>query len=117
MKKVTLGIMDIIKALSIGILSGSITGLIFTLIGLLSHKGMLLDALYVGRASILIVGSLGLLVSSAFFIKKNGGTPLENEAGWKKHFKSLSFRYVLLILFIGIIITGGVLDSLIYKLF
>jgi hypothetical protein len=116
MKKVTLVIIDILKSFSIGILSGSVTGLIFTLTGLLSQKGILLEAMYIGRASVLVIGGLGLLVSSVFFLKKDGGFPLENEDGWRKHFNMLSFRYVLLVFFIGIVIIGGVLDSLIYKL-
>lgn len=113
MDKIKNGVVDIIKSLVIGISLGCLIGLIFTLIGLISRKGVFLDALYVGRASLLIIGALGLLVCSMFFLKRNGITPLKNQIEWKKHFKILNYAYVLLIIFASIILVGGTLDYLV----
>jgi len=115
MLKIKLFTLDIIKSILIGIFSGSLLGIIFILIGLICHKGILLDSLYVGRAALLITGSLGLLFSSMFFLKRNGLAKLKNEKSWKNHFKVLNHGFVLLIIFSGIIMIGCILDSVIYS--
>jgi hypothetical protein len=115
-KKVIYGINDAAKALLIGVIAGIVIEIVFTLIGLIAHRGSWIDALIVGRNAEISAGAIGLLISSGIFLKRDSLRPLKDQEGWKRNFKALNYGYVLLLLFIGMLIIGGILDLVLYKL-
>lgn len=116
MQRTLYGIVDAAKSFIIGIIAGTIIEIVSALIGLIIYKGYWIGAIMAGRNAVIFVGALGLLITAGLFLKKNTLRPLKAQKSWEKSFKVLNFGYTILILFIGIIIVGCIMDSIICKI-
>jgi len=52
------------------------------------------------------IGSFGLLISTGFFVQKNGTRPLANYETWKKMFSNLNLGFVIMFISLFICLYG-----------
>ncbi|GCD12046.1 hypothetical protein [Clostridium tagluense] len=116
MDKVLIFIKDIIKSIILGLIISLILILISTLGAILIKRDGAKVTLEVVRSTLFVVGGLGLIVYSAFILKRDARRSLENEKQWKERFQIINFVNVLLIVNVVILVSGVVIDNIRYYL-
>ena len=116
MKKINGIINDFIKCMIIGTLIA--LGIIFVIgiISLLILKFNFIQSLQIVRSSLLIIGPLGIMLGALLILKKRDEKQMVFIGDWEKKYKVLSYRVVLILVSIVIVLYGGIIDWLIFTI-
>ena len=106
MKKIIALTLDILKCIALGIILSVTVGLIIGIIFAIIHKGNMISIFEGIKKAIYYIGGLGLLLSAAFFVQKDGIRPLVYDKEWKKYFSVLNVGFVIFFMNITICIIG-----------
>lgn len=109
-------IKDITKSILAGVIISLALIILSGLISMIIKRGDIKSVLQIIKGTLFIIGSLGLIVSSGFILKKESRRPLDNKDSWKEQFKVLSFVKVFLIIGIIILLFGNIIDVIIFYL-
>lgn len=116
MDKVKNCILDSLKAFGIGVGAGIAVGIAVALIRFLFPGRTLYAVVRAAEQAQFFIGAVGLFIGAALILKRDGGRKLTDQEGFKKHFKQLGFRGVLIALGAGILFCGGLLDYYLFYL-
>ena len=106
MKKVTGFTLDLLKCIALGIILSVVVGLISGIIFAIIHKGNMLSTFEGIKRMLYYFGVLGLLLSAAFFVQKDGIKPLIYDKEWKQYFSVLNIGFVIFFMNITICMIG-----------
>ena len=95
-----------IISLSIGILVG--------IISFITNKGSLIESAYAIRSTLLIIGSLIIVLGAILILKKRTENQLENIEEWKEKYKKFSYKTVMILNGFIIVLYGGIIDWILY---
>jgi hypothetical protein len=111
-------LLDLGQCLKIATIISMVVGIISGLAGLIIFKSDLKLNLEIIKATLLILGSLGLLIGSILLIKSpyKDKIELKHIYEWKEKYKQFSYKVVIIITSIIIIIYGGIIDWIVFIL-
>ncbi|MDF2869943.1 MAG: hypothetical protein K0R05_1518 [Anaerocolumna sp.] len=109
-------LMDILKAMVIGLITSGTVIILIGIIALIVNRGSLLPSLTVVRSALCIIGALGLIISAAMLIKKKNDVSEDYEKEWRAHFKQFNLLGVILTASSVLLLSAGTIDSLLYIL-
>lgn len=102
---------DLVKALSIGIAAGCILGAIVFIVAYIAY-GLSVATEATKDGLFLTIGLVTLFLAGSI-ISKGHDISKKTNGSYTKYFKILSFRYVIALVDVGLIIVAAVLDYLI----
>lgn len=109
-------ILEIIKVLKIATITFLGILVAFGGISLIVYKGKLIPSLDIVRSVSFLVAAIGLIVTSAYVMKREGSASMEERIEWKDKFKYISFRTFVATFSITILIYGCIIDYIRYAL-
>lgn len=110
MKKVMKFILDFLKCIALGIIISAAIGLVSGIVYAIIYKGSTIEILDGIKRMLYYIGGLGLLLSAAFFIKKDGIRPLIYDKEWKRYFAIMNLGFVIFFMNLTICIIGMLLQ-------
>ena len=110
---------DILKSIQYGCVLSSVLTLIGGLLGIITSKTKWISVLESIKATLFVVGSIGLLMGAvAILIKhRKKDSDLEESDEWKKKFKVISFKTALIIISFVVLIYGCIVDGILFKIY
>lgn len=103
-------ILDFLKCIALGIILSAAIGLVSGIIYAIIYKGSTIDILEGVKRMLYYIGGLGLLLSAAFFVQKDGIRPLVYDKEWKHYFSIMNLGFVILFMNLTICIIGMILQ-------
>ncbi|MGG7144065.1 hypothetical protein ACQPVP_11455 [Clostridium nigeriense] len=110
MKKLIGALKDFIKCIIIGSLISLIIILVVGIISLLVSKFNWQQELQVVRSALLIIGPLGMILGALLILKKRDEKELLFIDQWKKKYNVFSYKIVLIVVSLIIVLYGGAID-------
>lgn len=110
MEKLIRIIKDFIKCLFVGSCISFGIIIIVGIISLLISKFDWIQSLQIVRSSILIIGSLGIVLGALLILKKRKEKELQFKEQWQKRYSVFSYRAVIIVNSFIIILYGGAVD-------
>jgi hypothetical protein len=110
MKKLIGALKDFIKCIIIGSLISLIIILAVGIISLLVSNFNWQQALQVIRSALLIIGPLGMILGALLILKKRDEKELLFIDQWKKKYNVFSYKIVLIVVSLIIVLYGGAID-------
>lgn len=109
-------LMDILKAMVIGLMTSGIVIILIGVIALIVNSGSILPSLTAVRSTLCIIGALGLIISAAMLLTKKNGVSKDYEKEWRVHFNHFNLLGVILTVSFALLLIAGGIDSLLYVL-
>ncbi len=109
-------LMDILKAMVIGLITSGIVIVLIGVIALIVNSGSILPSFTVVRSALCIIGALGLIISAAMLLTKRNGVSKDYEKEWRAHFNHFNLLGVILTVSSALLLIAGGIDSLLYVL-
>jgi len=116
MKKISEVLKDFFKSIIVGSLISLVIVLIVGIISLLISKFNLNQSIQNVRSTLLIIGSLGIMLGALLILKKRTEKELLFKEDWQKKYNVLSYKTVLILISFIILLYGGIIDWLIINL-
>lgn len=117
MKKLVNVLKDFIKTIKLGVIISLVITIILGLISIIVNKGDMIKMLQVIKAALLIIGAFGFILVAILILKKKTEKPLEYIEEWRKKYEIFSYKLVLLLASLTILLCGGIIDwFLVYRL-
>ncbi|MGG7059565.1 hypothetical protein ACQPUY_12020 [Clostridium nigeriense] len=110
MKKLIGALKDFIKCIIVGSLISLVIILVVGIISLLVSKFNWQQALQVVRSAFLIIGPLGMILGALLILKKRDEKELLFIDQWKKRYNVFSYKIVLIVVSLIIVLYGGAID-------
>ncbi|WOO37660.1 hypothetical protein R2R35_03960 [Anaerocolumna sp. AGMB13020] len=107
-------LMDILKAVAIGLIASGIIIVLIGIVALIVNSGSILPSLTAVRGALCIIGALGLIISAAMLISKKNGISKDYEKEWRAHFNHFNLLGVILTVSSALLLIAGGIDSLLY---
>lgn len=115
MKKLIGALKDFIKCIIVGSLISLVIILVVGIISLLVSKFNWQQALQVVRSTLLIIGPLGIILGALLILKKRDEKELLFIDQWKKRYNVFSYKIVLIVVSLIIVLYGGAIDWFIIR--
>lgn len=115
MKKLIGALKDFIKCIIVGSLISLVIILVVGIISLLVSKFNWQQALQVVRSALLIIGPLGIILGALLILKKRDEKELLFIDQWKKRYNVFSYKIVLIVVSLIIVLYGGAIDWFIIR--
>lgn len=116
MKKLMGVLKDFIKCIIVGSIVSLAIILGVGIISLLVSKFNWQQSLQIIRSALLIIGPLGMVLGALLILKKREEKELVFIDQWKKKYSVLSYKIVLILVSLIIILYGGAIDWIIISL-
>ncbi len=107
-------LLDILKAMAVGLITSGIIIILVGVIALIVNHGLFQTGLTVVRSALCILGALGLIISAAMLISKKNGVSKDYEKEWQAHFNHINLLGVILTVSSALLLIAGGIDSLLY---
>lgn len=104
---------DIGKAALLSVAGGAVVSGIGLLSGLFYQKTRLLNGLQNTQRIFLVVGALGLFITSGFILSVKSRAKLEEKEGWERQFKILKPHHIIALFSTIFLLFAGLIDYLI----
>ena len=101
---------DLIKCAKLATIISGVAVILSGIIGLIVNKGNFILAVQAIKATLLIVGSFGLILGSILLLKKNSEKEFEHINEWKEKYIKFSYKVVIVISSFIIIFYGSIID-------
>ncbi|MCQ2968890.1 MAG: hypothetical protein MJ191_01985 [Clostridium sp.] len=114
MKKLSQIFNDIFKCIAIGITLTVSLSIVIAIICLFSYKGNIINIVSVIKTVLIFIGAFGMILVAILIMKKKKEKPMQYINEWKKRYKILSYKYVMLFVTLTILTCGGIIDWVLY---
>lgn len=108
--------LDMLTTIKIATIAFLIVAVVFGGIALIVYKGQLIPSLDIIRAALFVIAAVGLIITSALILKRDGSDSWDDKLDWEERFKCMSMR-TFIGLFSGFILSYGcIIDYIRYVL-
>ena len=114
MKKLSELFKDIIRCIAMGIALSAIISIVIAIICVFMYKGNIINIVSGIKTVLICIGALGMILVAILLLKKQKEKPMEYINEWKKKYKILSYKWVMLFVTLTILICGGFIDWFLY---
>lgn len=114
MKKLNQIFKDIFRCIAIGIALSTIISTVIAIICVFMYKGNIVNIVGGIKTVLICIGALGMILVAILLMKKKKEKPMEYINEWKKKYKVLSYKMVMLFVTLTILICGGIIDWFLY---
>ena len=112
-KKLTGLLLDLLKAVAIGLSLAGALGLLLFALGWLFGGFAVTNGLEAAKDGLLILGAVGLfIVAGMLLIKGKKEEKIDLKNGWRKHFRVIGTKTMLAVVCVGILLIASLADSL-----
>lgn len=117
MKKIKEFLEDLCRCVLMGLALSAIISIVVGIICVFIYKGNIINIINGIKTVLICIGALGMILVAILILKRNKEKTMEHINEWKKKYKVFSYKGVMLIVTITILICGGIIDwFLCYKL-
>lgn len=114
MKKLSEIFKDIFRCIAMGIALSASISTVIAIICVFMYKGNIVNIVGGIKTVLICIGALGMILVAILLMKKKKEKPMEYINEWKKKYKVLSYKMVMLFVTLTILICGGIIDWFLY---
>lgn len=107
---------DLLKCLEYSSVISVILIILGALVGVITAGLKMISILESIKASLFIVGSMGLFLGALFILKHRTNEEEEKTAAWKEKFEIFSYREVIIVGSIIVLLYGCIIDSILFNM-